>query len=226
MCISISEANTICISVHSQWYDTLKIHMKQLEMRCDSPLLQCSAIRFRLNSIQFDSMQWKKYNHFYIFGSDRQQIINLLMFLLVSEKRPWGMFHKIRLISVSLIPCQIIWFYKANLTKINSSLTTRVSTLLTAKLIYLHDFQTFTDEKYTRDMSVMHWGKQNISNALNRTNIFAVCRGGSIWSMIDIKGCLRISVHILVRLCELTLSFITALALIDLLGYFKSGFGL
>ncbi len=43
---------------------------------------------------------------------------------------------------------------------------------------------------------------------------------------IDIKGCLRISVHKLVRLCELTLSFITALALIDLLGYFKSGFEL
>ncbi len=44
--------------------------------------------------------------------------------------------------------------------------------------------------------------------------------------MIDIKGCLRISVHKLVRLCELTLSFITALAPIDLLGYFKSGFRL
>ncbi len=40
------------------------------------------------------------------------------------------------------------------------------------------------------------------------------------------KGCLRISVHKLVRLCELTLSFITALAQIDLLGYFKLGFGL
>ncbi len=44
--------------------------------------------------------------------------------------------------------------------------------------------------------------------------------------MIDIKSCLRISVHKLVRLCELTLSFITALAPVDLLGYFKSGFGL
>ncbi len=57
-------------------------------------------------------------------------------------------------------------------------------------------------------------------------NIFAVCRGESIWSMINIKGCLRISVHKLERLCEFTLSFITALAQIDLLGYFKSGFGL
>ncbi len=28
--------------------------------------------------------------------------------------------------------------------------------LLTAKWIYLHDFLTFTDEKYTCDVSVMH----------------------------------------------------------------------
>ncbi len=80
--------------------------------------------------------------------------------------------------------------------------STRVSPLLTAKWIYLHDFLTFTDEKCTRDMSVMHWGKQNVSNALNSTDIFAVCYGGSIWSMIDIKGCLRISVYKLVRLCD------------------------
>ncbi len=89
-----------------------------------------------------------------------------------------------------------------------------------------HDFPIFTDEKYTRDMSVMHWGKHNVSNALNSTDILAVCYGGSIWSMIDIKGCLRIIVHKLVRLCELTLSFITTFAPIDLFGYFKSGFGL
>ncbi len=89
--------------------------------------------------------------------------------------------------------------------------STRVRPLLKAKWIYLHDFLTFTDEKYTRDMSVMHWGKHNVSNALNSTNTFTVCHGGSIWSVIDIKGCLRINVHKLVRLCELTLSFITAL---------------
>ncbi len=75
-------------------------------------------------------------------------------------------------------------------------------------------------------MSVMHWGKHNISKALNSTKIFAVCRGGLIWSMIDIKCRLRIGVQKFVRLCKLTLSFITALAPIDLLGYFKSGFGL
>ncbi len=63
-------------------------------------------------------------------------------------------------------------------------------------------------------------------NALNSTDIVAVCHGGLIISMIDIKHRLRISVHKLVRLCELTLSFITDLAPIDLLGYFKSGFGL
>ncbi len=107
----------------------------------------------------------------------------------------------------------------------NSS-STRVSPLMTAKWIYLHNFLTFTDEKYSRDMSVMYWRKRNVSNALNSTNIFAVCHAGSIWSMIDIKGCLRISVNKLVRLCKLTLSFITTLAPIDLLGYFKfsSGF--
>ncbi len=75
-------------------------------------------------------------------------------------------------------------------------------------------------------MSAMHWGKHNVSNALNSTDIFAVCRGGSIWSVIDIKGCLRISVHKLFRLCELTFSFLTALASIDLLGYFKSRIGI
>ncbi len=54
-------------------------------------------------------------------------------------------------------------------------------------------------------MSVIHWGKQNVSNALTAQiySLFVTC--GSIWSTIDIKGCLRISVHKLGRLCELTL---------------------
>ncbi len=43
-------------------------------------------------------------------------------------------------------------------------------------------------------MSVMHWGKHNVSNALNSTDIVVYK--------------------------------LTALALIDLLGYFKSAFGL
>ncbi len=43
------EADTIRISMHSQRYDTLKIHMKQLPIWSGSPLLRCS----------FDSMQWR-----------------------------------------------------------------------------------------------------------------------------------------------------------------------
>ncbi len=102
------------------------------------------------------------------------------------------------------------------------SLLSRASPTPDSKMdICLHDFLTFTDEQYTCDMSVVHWGK-HISNALNSTDIFAICHGGSIWSMIDIKVCLRISVHKLVRLCEFVI-YGTALALIDLLGYFKSG---
>ncbi len=48
-------------------------------MRYDSAPLRCSAIRFRFDSTQCDSMQYdamEKYDHFYFFGSDRQQIIN------------------------------------------------------------------------------------------------------------------------------------------------------
>ncbi len=93
MCISISEADAIHISMHSQRYDALKIHMKPLAMRCDSTLLRCS----RFHSTQCDSMQWKKYERFYFFGSDRQQIINCLMFILASKKRLRGLFHKTRL---------------------------------------------------------------------------------------------------------------------------------
>ncbi len=55
VCISITEADVISISMYSQRYDTLKIHMKQLAMRYNSPPLRCSAIRF-----QCYSMQWKK----------------------------------------------------------------------------------------------------------------------------------------------------------------------
>ncbi len=53
----------------------------------------------------------------------------------------------------------------------------------------------------------MHWGKQNVSNALNSTesDIFTVCHGGSIWSMINIKGYLNM--HKLVGLCKINLSF-------------------
>ncbi len=43
--------------MHSQRYDTLKIHMKQLVMRYDSPLLLCSAIQFRFDSIQHNAIR-------------------------------------------------------------------------------------------------------------------------------------------------------------------------
>ncbi len=44
-------------NMHSQRYDTLKTHMKQLAMRYDSPLLRCSAIRFRFNTMRFDAIR-------------------------------------------------------------------------------------------------------------------------------------------------------------------------
>ncbi len=56
MCIFITEADAIRISMHSQRYNTLKIYMKQLAMPYDSPLLRCSAIRF--DSTQCDLMQY------------------------------------------------------------------------------------------------------------------------------------------------------------------------
>ncbi len=84
MCISITEANAIHISMHSQWYDTLKIHMKQLPMWYDSPM-QCNPISIRFNKMQYDVME-KTYDAmqfnmvqiacFYFFGSDIQEIIN------------------------------------------------------------------------------------------------------------------------------------------------------
>ncbi len=58
MCISITTADAIQISMHSQLYDTLKIQMKQLAIRYDSHLLRCSAIQFRFGSTQCDSMQY------------------------------------------------------------------------------------------------------------------------------------------------------------------------
>ncbi len=45
--------------------------MKQLAMRYDTIHPYYDAVRF-----DFDSIQWKKYDRFYFFGSDRQQIIN------------------------------------------------------------------------------------------------------------------------------------------------------
>ncbi len=77
MCIYITEADAIRISMHTQRYDTLKIYMKQLAMRYDMIHPYYDAVRFdliRFNKMRFDAME--KYDRFYFFGSDRQQIIN------------------------------------------------------------------------------------------------------------------------------------------------------
>ncbi len=71
MCFSIAEADAIRILMHTQRYTEETYEAASDVMRNNSHLLQCSAILIR-----FDTMQWKKYDRFYFFGSDRQQIIN------------------------------------------------------------------------------------------------------------------------------------------------------
>ncbi len=56
----MTEADTIRISMHSQRYDTLKIHMKQVPMRCDTihPItMQCDPISIQFNTMRFDAIQ-------------------------------------------------------------------------------------------------------------------------------------------------------------------------
>ncbi len=57
MCISITEADAIRISMHSQRYDTLKIHMKQLAIRCDTIHPYYDAVRFDFDSMQYDPLE-------------------------------------------------------------------------------------------------------------------------------------------------------------------------
>ncbi len=57
-----------------------------------------------------------------------------------------------------------------------SSSSTCVSPLLTTKWIYLHDFLTFTDENILITCQLCT-EENNVSNALNSTDIFAVCHG-------------------------------------------------
>ncbi len=65
MCISITEADAICIA-----YDTLKIHMKQLAMRRN-------MIHPYYDAVRFDAILCNGKNMItYFFGLDRQQIIN------------------------------------------------------------------------------------------------------------------------------------------------------
>ncbi len=60
MCISITwdNYNAIHILMHSQQYDTLKIHMKQLAMRWDTIHPCYDAVRFNFNSIRFNTMRF------------------------------------------------------------------------------------------------------------------------------------------------------------------------
>ncbi len=50
--------DTIRISIHSQRYDTLKTHMKQVAMRYDSPLFMIQH-----NAIRCNMMQSRKYDN-------------------------------------------------------------------------------------------------------------------------------------------------------------------
>ncbi len=59
MCISITEANAIRISMHSQRYDTLTMHMKQLSMRCDTIHPYYDAVWSDFDSIQHNAIQCK-----------------------------------------------------------------------------------------------------------------------------------------------------------------------
>ncbi len=78
MCISITKADAIRISMHSQRYDTLNIHMKQLAIQCnlmryDTIHSYYDAARLNLNSIQHNVIRCngKKYDLFiYLVQTD------------------------------------------------------------------------------------------------------------------------------------------------------------
>ncbi len=82
MCISITEADAIRISMHSQWYNTYEEATDT--MRCDTIYPYYDAVRFdstQCDSMQYDAME-KKYDamqfnmvqifSFYFFGSDNR----------------------------------------------------------------------------------------------------------------------------------------------------------
>ncbi len=76
MCISITEADATRISMHSQRYDTLKIHMRELAIRFTPVTVQFDFDSIQHNVIPCNTMQWKKYDCIYFYGSDRERIIN------------------------------------------------------------------------------------------------------------------------------------------------------
>ncbi len=67
MCISITDADAIHISMHSQRYNTLKIHMKQLPMQCKIIHPSYDAVWSNCDSTQCDSMQYILHYIYYIY---------------------------------------------------------------------------------------------------------------------------------------------------------------
>ncbi len=90
MCISITEADAIRISMHSQRYDTLKIHMKQLPMWCDLTM-QCDLIWF--NTMRFNAL-YKK-NTMPVIHRGKQNVSNAfnstnILFAMVDRSDLWS----------------------------------------------------------------------------------------------------------------------------------------
>ncbi len=90
--------DVIRISMHSQRYDTLKIHMTQLAMQCDTIHPYYDAVQF--DSTQCDSMQWKKiwlllFIWFRLTANHKLTVIECVFWLLMSR----GLFHKTSLLN-------------------------------------------------------------------------------------------------------------------------------
>ncbi len=92
LCISITEADAIRISMHSQRNIEDTYEAASDAMRYDSPLLRCSAIRF--NTMRFDAIRcnWKNMIAFIsLVQTDSKSWIKLCVFWLLT---PRGLFHK------------------------------------------------------------------------------------------------------------------------------------
>ncbi len=74
LCISITEADAIRISMHSQRNIEDTYEAASDAIRFTPITMQCDSIQH--NAIRCNTMQLKKYDRFYFFGSDRQQIMN------------------------------------------------------------------------------------------------------------------------------------------------------
>ncbi len=92
MCISITEADAIRISMHSQQYDTLKIHMKQLAMRYDTIHPYYDAVRF--DTIQHNAILRCNGKNMNAFIYLVQQTANHKLTCVFCLLTPLGLFHK------------------------------------------------------------------------------------------------------------------------------------